>query len=79
MLTSLYKNYACLSSSLPIGEEYKVYDLEKDPFYSQLPEEYRKIAAYQGQQEMDFAKQLYYELDKIAYYYTGEYKEISDE
>lgn len=48
VLDSFSRNY-CKQIKVKVGDEYKVVDLEHDPFYGQMPEEYRKQLLREGQ------------------------------
>lgn len=71
----------CNPLRIKVGDEFKVIDLERDPFYSQMPEEYRKqlLREIELCNEFDFNKSLFDLQLQITDYFAGEYTETNDE
>lgn len=77
-MENFYKSYACASEAIRVGDEYKVLDLERDPFYSKMASEYRKIE-FLGGTEWGFNKAVFQQLELFVMYYEGEYTETTNE
>lgn len=55
------KNFSqeyCTKYKIKVGNEYKIIDLEKDPFYGQFSTDYHKQLILEGQTEYNFDKEV---------------------
>lgn len=69
----------CDLLKVQVGDEYKVVEIERDPFYGQMPEEYRKKLLLENQRINEFSKNIYDFQRQITDYFAGEYTETTDD
>lgn len=74
-----FSNNFCNQVKIKVGDEYKVFDLEHDEFYKQLPDPYRKQVLRELGDRDKFNKQTWHLIYQITDYFTGEYTETTDE
>ena len=78
-LTSFQEKYTCNDRLIQIGDDYKVYDINEDPYYKHFSEEYKDYLQQKSVKATEFNDKYRSFTHVITEYFLGEYTETTDQ